>query len=477
MGNKSMDAILFDELTKAIGLRETWYFGLQYINNKEVSAWLKLDKKVLKQDLRKGLPLHLKFRAKFFPESVEDEIIQDVTLVLLGDRGGILKSDAELSQNGTFGTYIGYRGVASTDINFIQAILSKYSANFQERPAPFKLLSYEPLNLDMNVLNLKTGARWKKIRGLIMPTFFTENLRQFGSIFDDSAKQLCHYLESFALNDSIIDLNELMDKMAMKVALKSFFSYESDIFGNDASDDEILSQLRGVFIDNAPFVVSLILAFPNLTAAIRQWTGHQLVTNSENYFFLSFLGRLLDIEKLVMCYANVGKALSIATHLLAENQDAQDKLREEISNILGGRSKCTYQDAAAMTYMKQVINEILRLYPVVPRFSRFCSTPIVVGGIAFTEGQTFTLPVFALHRDPRYYRNPYEFNPERFSEEENAKRPKFTFLPFGYGHRQCVGYRFSMLEMSVIIANLVKCYRFTTVKDSESGLFVRVTRL
>lgn len=73
---------LFDQVVKTIGLREVWYFGLQYIDSKGSPAWLKLNKKVLKQDLKRENPIQLKFRAKFFPEDVSGEIIQDVTLRL-----------------------------------------------------------------------------------------------------------------------------------------------------------------------------------------------------------------------------------------------------------------------------------------------------------------------------------------------------------------------------------------------------------
>lgn len=70
---------LFDQVVKTIGLREIWFFGLQYTDSKDFSTWLKLNKKVLGQDVRKETPLQFKFRAKFFPEDVSEELIQDIT--------------------------------------------------------------------------------------------------------------------------------------------------------------------------------------------------------------------------------------------------------------------------------------------------------------------------------------------------------------------------------------------------------------
>ncbi|NP_001191607.1 ezrin/radixin/moesin [Aplysia californica] len=70
---------LFDQVVKTIGLREIWFFGLQYVDSKGYSTWLKLNKKVMGQDVKKEVPLQFKFRAKFFPEDVSEELIQDIT--------------------------------------------------------------------------------------------------------------------------------------------------------------------------------------------------------------------------------------------------------------------------------------------------------------------------------------------------------------------------------------------------------------
>jgi radixin len=86
---------LFDQVVKTIGLREIWYFGLQYTDSKGYVTWLKLNKKVLSQDVKKETPLQFKFRGKFFPEDVSEEIIQDITLRLfyLQVKDGILSDE------------------------------------------------------------------------------------------------------------------------------------------------------------------------------------------------------------------------------------------------------------------------------------------------------------------------------------------------------------------------------------------------
>ncbi|GAA6096566.1 ezrin a [Tachysurus ichikawai] len=70
---------LFEQVVKTVGLREVWYFGLQYMDNKGYLTWLKLEKKVLSQDVKRETPLQFMFRAKYFPEDVDNELIQDIT--------------------------------------------------------------------------------------------------------------------------------------------------------------------------------------------------------------------------------------------------------------------------------------------------------------------------------------------------------------------------------------------------------------
>ncbi|XP_063059146.1 moesin a [Engraulis encrasicolus] len=86
---------LFDQVVKTIGLREVWFFGLQYQDTKGFSTWLKLNKKVTAQDVRKESPLLFKFRAKFYPEDVSEELIQEATqrLFFLQVKEAILNDD------------------------------------------------------------------------------------------------------------------------------------------------------------------------------------------------------------------------------------------------------------------------------------------------------------------------------------------------------------------------------------------------
>ncbi|XP_077387883.1 moesin a-like isoform X3 [Festucalex cinctus] len=86
---------LFDQIVKTIGLRETWFFGLQYQDSKSFSTWLKLNKRVTAQDVKRDNPLLIKFRGKFYPEDVVEELIQEATqrLFFLQVKESILNDD------------------------------------------------------------------------------------------------------------------------------------------------------------------------------------------------------------------------------------------------------------------------------------------------------------------------------------------------------------------------------------------------
>jgi len=92
---KSYGRDLFDLVCRTIGLRETWYFGLQYVDSEGIPMWLRLDKKILDQDVPKEVPLNFTFLVKFYPEDVSTELIQEITqhLFYLQVKQSILNMD------------------------------------------------------------------------------------------------------------------------------------------------------------------------------------------------------------------------------------------------------------------------------------------------------------------------------------------------------------------------------------------------
>lgn len=88
-----------------------------------------------------------------------------------------------------------------------------------------------------------------------------------------------------------------------------------------------------------------------------------------------------------------------------------------------------------------LLSETLRKYPPLPLIPRVCKKDYTIPNTSLTiqKGTSVHIPIFGIHRDPMYYPKPEVFDPERFSPQQIAQRPEFTFLPFGEGPRVCIG--------------------------------------
>ena len=83
------------------------------------------------------------------------------------------------------------------------------------------------------------------------------------------------------------------------------------------------------------------------------------------------------------------------------------------------------------------------------------------------EGLTVVVPIYSIHRDPRYYPNPDKFDPDRFLPAAKQSRNPYTYLPFGHGPRNCIGMRFAQMEMKLAMARILKKYSFEVAPDTK----------
>lgn len=165
---------------------------------------------------------------------------------------------------------------------------------------------------------------------------------------------------------------------------------------------------------------------------------------------------------------------------LCKNPSVQSKLRATIDAIQPNKSFLDTGDLAACPYLDAVINEALRLHPAVPSGVQRETPP---GGITLPDGthvpgETLTwMPIHTLHRDPRYFAEPLEFLPERWtSEKPEYVIDKRAFLPFVTGVYNCVGQKLAMMEMRSVTANLVRSFEIAFVDGDNGDGTVRKTR-
>jgi cytochrome P450 len=147
-------------------------------------------------------------------------------------------------------------------------------------------------------------------------------------------------------------------------------------------------------------------------------------------------------------------ALSWALYDLGSNPSALEKLRAEL-NSLGPNP-----DPEAMAkapYLTAVCNETLRLHTLLPEVARTLVAPLEVAGYQFAAGEWAGVSIMAIHHDPEIYPEPERFIPERFIGRTYSP---FEFLPFGGGHRRCLGSGLSDFEMRIALAEIVMHWEF-----------------
>jgi len=157
-------------------------------------------------------------------------------------------------------------------------------------------------------------------------------------------------------------------------------------------------------------------------------------------------------------YDTTASTLSFATYFLALNEDVQEKARQEIKDCLKeSKGELTYEAVQSMKYLDNVISETLRLYPPATRLERKADENYKLGdtGITVTKDMMVTVPIYAIHRDSKYFPDPEKFDPDRFTTEERATRDPYTYMPFGAGPRNCVGMRFALLEVKIALIHAI----------------------
>ena len=153
-------------------------------------------------------------------------------------------------------------------------------------------------------------------------------------------------------------------------------------------------------------------------------------------------------------------SLSWIHYLLDQHPAARAKVRAEVDHVLNGRVP-TSADLDALTYTDQVINEALRLYSPIHSISRVALTDDLLGGYHIPEGTTIYVSLYATHRLPSLWPDPDRFDPDRFTAQNVERRPRFAFIPFAAGHRNCIGSSIAVVELKLAVAMIAQRYELS----------------
>jgi cytochrome P450 len=156
--------------------------------------------------------------------------------------------------------------------------------------------------------------------------------------------------------------------------------------------------------------------------------------------------------------------LAWSMYLCAFDPQVQARARAEAQAVLNGRA-ATGDDVERLPYIRQIIDEALRLYPPAGIISRTAQKSDTLCGREIKPGDTVMIPIYALGRNKLLWENPDAFDPERFADRKAIDR--YAYLPFGDGPRICIGASFALQESVIILATLLSRFRFKAVPGRD----------
>jgi cytochrome P450 len=160
-------------------------------------------------------------------------------------------------------------------------------------------------------------------------------------------------------------------------------------------------------------------------------------------------------------------AISSFCLLLAQNPDVMASLRAEQQQFPASEP-LTLEQLKQMTYLEQVLREVLRLIPPVRGIFRKVINACEFGGYEIPKGWTVACGINQTHQDSQLYPEPERFDPDRFSPERVPK--PFSYVPFGGGLRDCLGKEFARLEMKLFAAKIVREFEWELLPDQDLNL-------
>ncbi len=172
--------------------------------------------------------------------------------------------------------------------------------------------------------------------------------------------------------------------------------------------------------------------------------------------------RYQAITFLIAGHETTSGALSFALYYLTKHPEVLARAQAEVDALWGDSDapEPAYGDIGKLTYIRQVLNEGLRLWPTAPAYAVEPLEDTVIGGkYAVRKGESIQVLIPQLHRDPAWGENVELFDPDRFLPEREEERPVHLFKPFGSGERACIGRQFALHEATLVLALVIHRYR------------------
>ncbi|XP_037561991.1 cytochrome P450 4V2-like [Dermacentor silvarum] len=162
-------------------------------------------------------------------------------------------------------------------------------------------------------------------------------------------------------------------------------------------------------------------------------------------------------------------AISWSLYLLGLHPEKQRKVQQELDDVLGHDPDRFYtmDDLKRLEYMECCVKETLRLFPPFPFIGKVLDEDLVIDGYTLPQGLACFINIFSLHRNPNQFDKPEEYMPERFMSEENSRRHPYSYIPFSAGPKNCIGQKFVMMEVKVVLAKILTKFTIESTRPLE----------
>lgn len=157
-------------------------------------------------------------------------------------------------------------------------------------------------------------------------------------------------------------------------------------------------------------------------------------------------------------HETTANTLSWLWFVLSQHPNIRERLELELDTVLEGRTP-TVNDLPNLRYTRQLFNEVLRFYPVVPFTVRRVVVTTTLGGYTLPAGSLVFISFANIHRHPDFWDNPDTFNPDGWMPDEMKRRHRLAFIPFGAGPRMCIGNNMALMEGELLTAMIAQRYR------------------
>lgn len=325
------------------------------------------------------------------------------------------------------------------------------------------------------------GDFWKRQRKLAQPAFHTRRIANYADVMVDFAQQsMTDWRDGQVLN-----VEHEMAALTMRIIAKTMF--DSDLTGNDAEIEHAVKVALSI-VDQR---MSSLLPTPEwlptsgnrrykeavntLDVIIQRFIDQRRQSGEDRGDLLSMLmaaqdeesgtgmsDRQLRDEAMTVFGAGhetTSAALTWTWYLLSQYPEIERKLHEELDTVLAGRAP-TFADLPKLPYTEMVLKEAMRLYPPAWATTREAIRDTTIGGYPVAKGRILMVNIYGIHHDPRFFEDPREFRPERFSPENEKSIHKYAYFPFGAGPRVCIGNSFAMMEGCLLLATMAQRFEF-----------------